>query len=271
MTAFRTHGFLSDEARDARPGIRAAAKECFALCDALNETGHRVLYTMKVDRHNQADLLLAILLGRLLSNFQGAIAVTELLMEVEGKILARAALETMFAIRASLNDPEVIPRLVEAEHRNRKVMREALVRAPEVTDADRARLMASLANDPKGERLNVEAIASVADQRSIYDLYYRSLSQVSHLSLGALERYVSADSTGEITSLEYGPPKDQSRASEILKDTLVPAMFSMLLGLDGVVAGLKLADFSSDIEKLRRQYHELLPVPPSTPAGEKRR
>lgn len=57
-----------------------------------------------------------------------------------------------------------------------------------------------------------------------------------------------------------GPPRDPSKAAELVADTLAPASFSMLLGLDA--AGLKMTGLDGDLEKLRKQYHELLPAPP---------
>jgi len=255
VTRFRTSGFLSDEARNARPAVRAQHSTWFDFCDGLNETGHRVLYSTKLDPSDNPALMLSILLGRLLSNFQGAVILVERLMDVEAKILARAALETTFVIRAVLNDPNVTTDLVEAEHKNRRVMREALLRTPDIKDEDRARLLKALEEGPKGKRINIEELARKADLHRTYELFYRSLSQVSHLTLGALEQYAQAGDDGEIRSLHYGPSENPS----IVADILVPASFSMLIGLDGVLAGLKMSEFDSQLQELKAKYHELVP------------
>jgi hypothetical protein len=247
-----TQGFLSPDIGRTVSKVRGDCAEWFEFAASLNEVGHKILYGLKVSEADQPKFLISLLAARLLSNFQGCVLMAERAMDVESRILARAALETTFVIRAVLNDEKIVDKIVDAEHRSRKTLRNALRTIPELGEAQR-RAIDFLDAEPEGARLPVKQVAIAADLESIYETLYRSLSGDSHTSLGALERYVAVGKDKEITGLEYGPGNFDLPAS------MVPATFAMLVGLDGVAAAHAHSEHDADLQALKGKYYELVP------------
>jgi hypothetical protein len=217
--------------------------------------GHRLLYEVKVSPDDRPQFLAATMLARLLSNAQGSILMTERGLSVEARTLARSALETVFVISAVANEPKAIDKLVDAEHRNRRMVARVLSASTHLDEEHQAAI-ATLLNGPPGNRFDVYEIAKIANLQDTYDVLYRDLSHDVHASIGALERYAKSDAEGNIVGLEYGPGNID------VPNCLLPVLFSMLIGFSRVAEVLSISKFAEMLSNFKTQYDDLLSKEP---------
>jgi len=232
-------GFLSPHVAHYVQKHRKENAPLFEIADELNRVGQRALAEAQitVTEKGAADpkLIAALLLIRTLSNFQGAILLTERGMIVEALTLARCCFENAYVLAALKKEGDAFVKdMVAAELHARKGQSLWML-----DDPSRLKFV------PEGvERMkkNVDEIRAsgktvaldfkdAAERGEIPDFYiwYKNLSwMAAHPSLQSLSRYLGKEEEVGKATLIWGPEGDEKDVGDAMHYCL-PAVFGVLL------------------------------------------
>jgi len=211
LPTFANCGFLSPDIRVWIEKHRKANQDWFALADALNRVAMSQIPLVNVpDGDNQA-FLTAVLFGRCLTAFQGAIILAERGMTAEARTLVRSCFEAVFCLGAVRKDSNFADAFIADDASRRRKIANALLKLPDGLEAPDLEKLSNFVDhqkksDVKIEDLSIARAAKLAGLEGIYDTYYRGLSNdAAHPSVTALNRHVEADKSGTIVALRWGP------------------------------------------------------------------
>ena len=215
MAGFTTDGFLSTEIADFERAIAARYSTKLQLARDTNRLAHEIMYSIKPRNHHSTDLMLASLLTRQASAFQGFLILLNKGLETQAQILLRNLVEMMFITGAIRKDETFIERYVLSEECSRLKSLEAIVRDKrsrrEDIDSETTRLIEELRETIKREEpetFTTARIAEIAGLLSYYDNLYRFTSMAVHASPRELNSAFTVDGDGTVVSIRYEPTDD---------------------------------------------------------------
>jgi hypothetical protein len=282
--ALDREGFLSPKIQEWISKHRAQNSAWFALAERLNQVALRQLGLPSIPDNDNQVFLTVLLFMRGLSIFEGAILMAERGMTQEARILARSCFETMFCLAALRKDPAFVEAFVHDDASRRRRLARVLLNPSDCSSSLDAEDMDKLSQfleelDRSGvetQDLTIAYAARTAELTSIYDVYYRGLSNDSaHPSIVALNRHVDADQRGEIKRLRWGP--DVADIEDTLLATCTAAVY-LIFWAKEVLDG---EEISAELDGCWEEYKRLVgatkvPVsiegaPPGGSAGEETR
>ena len=209
--SFDLDGFLSADITQWVAKHRAEHSTWFGLCERLNRLAFSQLKQLNVASDDRTLVLRALLFVRALSAYQAALLLAERGMTLEARVLARTCLEALFHLGALTNEPDRVDDFIDDEITGKRRLARALRSLPEEhcfnEDLDE-RLKDYLAKTDGHNRRNlvVEVAAKAAGLQSVYDVYYRSMSNdAAHPTLTALRRFVYEGVGGEMRGFRLDP------------------------------------------------------------------
>jgi hypothetical protein len=213
MTKFETDGFLSAEIAEYERDMETFYPKRLEIARNVNRLVHQVIYSARVYNQELVDLLLAALLARQASTFQGFVILIRKGLLVQAQMLLRNIAETMFIIGAIRKDAAFAKQYVISDEVASKKSLEALIkyeetlgRAADETAKQRLKdLTERIANEKLTKLPSAEQIAQKAGLSSYYDTLYRFTSMAVHTSVRGLDKVLEADDDGNVHSLNYGP------------------------------------------------------------------
>ncbi|RYD71658.1 MAG: hypothetical protein EOP84_24520 [Verrucomicrobiaceae bacterium] len=234
---FEQQGFLSPDT-DRLAAVQRRQQAGWAeLARDINEAVQQLLMETRFPYPvvlRDPKVLARLLLGRALSNFQGAVLLWERGMTVEARTLARACLESTFCMTAALQAGEgFIDRLLLDAHKHKRTLARNLITIRSEADlgpAMFARLKAFTDTLPEEGTPRWLPAKEMADASPIGDMYvfYRELSGDSaHPTIEALERYLKPKEEGEL-SFKWGWEQDPA---EILSTIYYACIFITAAGV----------------------------------------
>lgn len=257
MTKFETDGFLSAEISEFETTISARYAEKFKLATETNRLTHRVIYAIKPHSEHVPDLLLATLLIREASSYQGLLILLSKGLETQAKGLLRILAELMFVTGAIRKDENFVSEYVLSEDISRVKSLEAIARDKqsrgEDVDEKTKELIAALREKIRKDELSTfstEQIARKAGLSSYYDTLYRFTSMAVHASPRELNTAFELDSSGNVVALNYGPVVAD------LDMHLDYAISMMLYAVHEVASHFKI-DVIAEIESLQQANNAL--------------
>lgn len=270
MTAFSTDGFLSTEITEFEQAITARYTRKLQLAMETNRLTHQVIYAATPHNEHALDLMLAALLVRQASAFQGVLILLEKGLETQAQILLRNLAEMLFITGAIRKDESFFNQYVLAEDVSRLKSLEALAmdkqsRGEEI-DEETKKLIETLRKKigkEKTSTFTTERIARIAGFSSYYDTLYRFTSMAVHASPRELNTVFELDSRGIVVSMKYGP------VVEDLDVCLDYSTSMMLYALHEIASHFKL-DVIQEIERLQNLNAQFAgPPSQSAEAGRK--
>jgi hypothetical protein len=204
-------GFLSEEMANWIDKHRGENAKYFNLCEDINKFSQKTMLSLEAHNKCLPEILLASLLVRAVSNFQGIILLIERGMKNESETLLRCLLEIEFAARAILKNPKFALDLVNNDLFDRKRCLNACTRSKDLKQEE-----IQLARKKVGEiirqikRMKLKEIttrdmAKKADLIGLYDSAYRKLCGSIHAGVHSLEQYLETNKSGEINRFLWGP------------------------------------------------------------------
>jgi len=256
MTGIDECGFLSDQISDWIKKHRNANAEYFNLCEDVSKYCQKVMLSLEVHKKNLPEVLVASLLVRTLSNFQGMILLAERGMINESKALLRCLLEGMFAIVAIgletnfafdlvnndlFEQRRVLIGCLELKHLNNEQRRYAKEKLIDVK------------KEIKEKNIKKITTKNIAEKSGLLDFYnsaYRVLSGTIHASIRDLQQYLKVDLKGKIDGLLWGPDIDD------IDFILLTGIEDMLYILEGVFQVFSIKD-KDEFESLSKRFKSI--------------
>ena len=251
-------GFLSPDIQFWIRKHRTENQEWFALSEELSLIGQRQLALLNVPAHDNRALAAALLFIRTLSGFQGAVALAERGMTQEARTLTRGCFENVFYLGAAHKDATFADTLIRDDVSRRKVLARILLKDSAGLDDGHINKLSSFLGDLEqsglqGENIKIARMAELAGLKSIYDVYYRGLSNdAAHPSVTALNHYLDADDEGFVRGLRWGP-----NVSDVA-GTLCTACTAAVYVISMMNDAHKQEGISSELERCWTEYKRLI-------------
>lgn len=225
--------FLSTEFGHVVVRIRKQHRTAFTLAEELNAYANWKLLETSASKSSLQQGLVACLLPRLLSAFQGCVLMAERGMSAEATLLARKVLEVTFRIVAIAKSEDVARAYVRSHEVARRDILKKLkslttVRHPLETGKSIDELHAEADFKVREERLQALTTKDYAQEAGLLDYYntaYAYFSQSAHANVRDIEDLLDKDGDGEPVSIRYGPVLDD--ASNILSTAIESVIFSL--------------------------------------------
>lgn len=234
---FERQGFLSPDIDHLASVQRQQHADWAQLARDINDAVQQLLTETSFPQPESLrdpKVLARLLLGRALSNFQGAVLLWERGMTVEARTLARTCLETTFCMTAALQVGEAfIDRLLLDAHKHKRTLARNLITVQsedELGPAMFARLKDFTNTLPEEGTPRWLPAKDMADASPISDMYvfYRELSGDSaHPTINALERYFKREDNGKLR-FTWGWEQDNA---EILSTVYYSCIFITVAGV----------------------------------------
>lgn len=251
MNDLAERGFLSPELSTVVSVVRERYAPWIQLIDEINVFSVHTQHGIEIHKSCLQQFLVATLFSRTLSNVQGGLLLTERGMDIQARILLRAAMDSLFSLMAIAKSPEVAQEFEAADEVERKRKLHKARRWNALSLKEQAQALAT--NEKLAEiksailEKGAKAISSeeMSKKAGLHDWYltaYSDLSASVHSSIRDLESHVLLDEDGEIQSLKNEATID---GLDALYLTSADIMLMALRGL-GVVFPVNVNEFCAE-------------------------
>lgn len=276
-------GFLSSDVDAlAAEALRHFAPEVVELTLRVNRFAVAVARVPRDLQQRDADLFAAALLGRAIQDFEATVILATSGLRAQSRSMARSTFESALYCAAAARDlvlakgSTVKPkkgttpttRFVEAieggHQRFRAQVASALKAMPDLPTEQIAtlqRLLDEIGTPGQHQDIDLRGLADDLGLDQLYTVVYRPLSQDAHPSATSLEHHLELTAEGKISGLRIGPDFTQ------FADTLLLAVCSLLLGLDGFIDRFGSATERAEMTALAAGYRSLNESPPQNKVG----
>jgi hypothetical protein len=240
--------------------FRNSHMKTFGLAEKLNELAHREMFATEVASSNAQQLLLACLLHRALTTFQGVVVLTERGMPAEATTLLRTLLEVMFRLVAIAKDSTVgqIYILQDEFHRKKfinkfKLLSEPVRSAAGAPPHDHEKLLTDINQKINALDISEHGTLWFAEQADLTDFYHSAYSVFSgtvHVNVRDIERALAVDESGNVTAFNYGPTDNG------IDEIILTAIESLIYCLRGAFSVLPCSS-SNALEEINVEFNSL--------------
>ncbi len=251
----RSGGFLSEEIESVVEHARDGNKELFDRLYRVNDHALSIQHRVVVAPEDMQGLVIAAFFSRTINSIQASVILIERGLSSQAKVVLRAAMESLFGLRACL-DEEFCERLVAADAvKRRKHFRKAeqLVQKgviPDVNGVLTEDLLAQIEVDIAETNARDITTAEIAKAAGLHDWYlgmYAMFSASVHATVRDLREYMRVDGKGEFAALANVPDL------EACAGLLICAIEQMLMASTAAAAY-----FGFDQVEYWEQEHEAL-------------
>ena len=191
-----------------------------SYADDLNRLGLDMLQDLTAAADDSHRVTIAALFVRAHHSFQAALALAEMGLLADSRVVLRSGVEGATATIALANDPKFLDQLIDAHrHYQRKTARLVLSNpnyAPTYPPEQIAQMQATVAqvdaiDATRTKKLSDINWANVAIKhcRDLYDLLYRTLStDGTHTNIHSIHRQMIYDQAGKFAGFKIGPDID---------------------------------------------------------------
>ena len=214
MSDFAQKGFLSSEMGEQKRLAREQFSAQFQACEAWSEKAIETLHRANLDGRTAAVLFAAGFWMRCVRACQGGIILAEMGMVPDALTLARSAVESLFHAVALMENPDVLPRLIEQGQLEEAKQARGMLAIPTIarhlTPERRQQLEALIEACPEKPRsFGAYDAAKEAGQLELYETMYRGFSRSgAHSTLAVLDHELVEEADGSIL-LDFSPSYDQ--------------------------------------------------------------
>lgn len=214
MKTIDNYGFLSDEMLNVKKTVRERYKAWSNLTEEVNHFAVKTQHILEIDINADQELLVATLFSRTLANVQAAIILVENGMDVQARVLLRAAMDSLFSLAAISKSKDVAEEYILADERERKRM---LSKAEKWSTSDLKSQFDGISTqkirgkiEEKIEKTGAKLISSesMSIKAGLHDWYLTAYSVFSasvHSYVRDLEKHLVVDKSGKIEMLKNEP------------------------------------------------------------------
>ncbi len=269
-------GFLSHEIEQWIKKYREENHKLFILSIELNRFAQSILLKLEINNGDIQKIISSALFARLISQYQSIIILIERGLVNEAKIILRVMLDNLFILVAITKDKKYTKFYINDDIEKRihflnrfsknignhyddilekldkeKIARELkeLIEKKETLESDELKL--------KG-MITTKKWAEFSEMESLYYRLYAQFNDAVHTLSRELEQYVSVNSNGEISKINWGPDVD---GVDIVLTTSADFLCRALSSINGFFGfdNLKVEEYWKKIDKveIRSQKMEI--------------
>lgn len=238
MAAIGDKVFLSPAMSEVTREFIATYSDVFALAENLNEIANRAIFGAEVKSNDAQQVLVACLLHRALTTYQGVVLLSIRGMPSEARVLLRTLLEALFRLVAIAKDREIGRAYIAEDvlHRKKFINKFKLLSNSAKAVAGNPKLDSLLSaiqktiSDRDIHELKTQWFAEQADLADFYHSAYSLFSSTVHVNVRDLEKALVVNDDGDVTGFNYGPN------DEGLEVTLLTAIESLIFCMTSAFA-----------------------------------
>lgn len=250
--------FLSPAMSEVIREFRTTYRDLFGLAEKLNEYCNQELFSTEVKSNDAQHILVASLLHRALTTYQGVVLLSMRGMPSEACVLLRTLLEAMFRLVAIAKDSEVGRAYIQEDelHRKKFINKFKLLNESTKAAAGNPKLDSLLSTiqktivDKDIRELKTQWFAEQAEMADFYHSAYSVFSGTVHVNVRDLEKALVVDDDGGVAGFNYGP------SDEGLEATLLTAIESLLFCMRSAFTVLPTAS-SSALNAIHEEFAAL--------------
>ena len=258
MTSLAEEGFLSDEMSGVVDAVERRYAPWLTIIRSVNARAVKSQYEASVPREYLPALVAATCYLRTLTNTQAAVLLTLRGLDVPARILLRAAMESLFQLKAVERDRNVVNSILAGDD----VFRKKLLEKHKRHDDPKVNAELERIGEPKSDTaerfkewgvrpLTIEQMAAKADLTPLYLSAYPLLSNAAHAGIRDLEgHHLELDDSREIVAL-----KNEPQINGLETPFLIAAEF-LIIALEGFASILKI-DLGEFLEAPKRSLQDL--------------
>lgn len=115
---FETDGYLGKEVKQIAAENYKKHKKIFKFCERLNKLS--ILNIKYINIKDDRGLFVISLYLKILNAFQGSIVMYKYGLDIEAQVIARTALESLFCLKAIINDADIYDKFINDDMNNRE-------------------------------------------------------------------------------------------------------------------------------------------------------
>jgi hypothetical protein len=254
IVSFERDGFLDMNAA-AIATLKQGQVAWFDLAARLNRMGMRLIREIAATPGRQ-ELVFAFF-ARSVSNFQGAVLMSERGMTAEAGTLARTCLETVLYMAAAAIDEDFSRKLKDDhEIHQRNVAQWILGLSPDQQGCspeqlDELRRIADV--DKEKSSIKMRKLAEATGRTDLYRSVYAHLSSsAAHPKAAALEQYADLNNAGEWVGMTWGPHTEG--IADVIDSTCQVFLHALAIANDALNESKMAGEWSA----CKERYDELL-------------
>jgi hypothetical protein len=261
MSSLAEHGFLSSEIKGVVEVVTRRYAAWLNLVRSINAHAVKAQYEANVHSRYLPELVAITVYMRTLTNVQAAVLLLLHGMDVPARIVLRAAMESLFKLKAVERDPNVVNAMLRADDD----FREGFFKNLKEFDSPNVQAELELiAEQPPSEvsqqlkewgvqKLSVKKMAERADLFDLYLTAYPMLSDSAHAGVRDLEQHhLETDGKGTILAAKNEP------GVEDLELLFALAAEFLIIALEGHAKIFEL-DYAQACAQARKSLHTLKP------------
>ena len=249
MAPYQSNGFIGKEITTWIDAKRRVHNELFEEAEKLNADCYQILSSVKTNKDDLRQTLVACLFPRCMELFQATYILVERGMSPSANIMLRCLMETMFvlcaiaknddALNAYIYDNEELERLKNAN----KMLSHKATAFSEVQLVDIEKIKSEVEQkkiDQKIKKFSTEEFAKKAGLHNWYLTAYNVTSRAVHATAKDMEQYLVIDEKEDIKSIRFAPTDRE--ISTVLSDaceSLITSLeqFLLVFGKNTTVCG----------------------------------
>lgn len=196
--AFNTNGFLGTQINTVISDITNEFSEWFAICEEINTYSYKIRERLDIKSLDIRNIIIGCLYLKIHHAFQSSVILSKYGMNSEAKIITRTALESLFYLSATVNQPDFYKVFVDADSVSRSKFFTKIKKVPDIINAVQDNLLLDalegLKERNKDNKLNELKLSEVAEKALMIDDYnslYSILCNDVHPNIRNLEsRYL---------------------------------------------------------------------------------
>lgn len=247
MAPYQSNGFIGKETTTWIDNMKRVHNELFEKAESLNAYCYRILSSVKINKNDLRQTLVACLFPRCMELFQGTYILFERGMFPSANIMLRCLMETMFVLCAIAKNDDALnayiygnEELARLKNVN-KMLSNKSTAFSEVQLADIEKIKSEVEqkkNDQKIKKFPTEEFAKKADLHDWYLTVYNVMSRAVHATAKDMEQYLVIDEKEDIKFIRFAPTdRESSTVLSAACESLIISLeqFLLVFGKDTTV------------------------------------
>jgi hypothetical protein len=201
MSSYLINGFIGEEIQSWINNNKEKHQSIFKQTEKLNEDCYSVLNKAVINKKDKRQVVVSCLFPRCLEFFQSIFLHAERGMPNSARVMLRALIETLFALRAVARDEEALDLYILSDDLQRlKMINKALTHKTEALESFRTdqalELKAELDKKIKENNIKKLSTEDMSCRAGLHDWYltvYAETSRAVHSSIRDMEQYLVLD------------------------------------------------------------------------------
>lgn len=233
-------GFLSEPFDDVRANVRSTYEAFHSLLHHVNRESVELQHSIEIHTENNREVYAATLFARTLSSSQATVVLLEHGLVPQARTVLRSGLETLFALIAIAEKPELVKRLIDSHgaEQRRAAKNITLWKHPDlkaIAETQNAKESFQMLLTSPESKISTFELAEAAGLEDWYRSIYMTLSWSAHGATIDLDRHIVQNEDGQMIEFRNEPEISNQEVDWVVAiDIQIKATYALALIFNSV-------------------------------------